>query len=393
MSQESGENGYGVVFREYVRRSVRRALADARAAEAGLPEEQREQALQTLTFALDATDAWPEARDLLVALAPKLEQAGWRDELVPFLLRGIEVSQAAGDGAAQAELRLQLAMVYLVLGKLDAARSDLIASAAGFANLHDRRNQARALNRAAYVARLQRRFPEAKEWVVAAAVLIEPGEAEEAYGDFVTACIAIDEQDWPRAQTGFRQALARWERHGDLTMIARSVTNLGTALRGGGQTEEAAACYERAIELMQQLGDEINLATTRMNLGNVFWSTGQPAAALEQYLQVEPVFRQAHDYLRLAKITMNMGLAYVDLAAWDKALAVLEASIDYQRALGNPRGIANALDSVGTVYRAQGQHAAAEATFREALAVLDPLTGQPGVASLREEIETHLREM
>ena len=112
MSQESGENGYGVVFREYVRRSVRRALADARAAEAGLPAEQREQALQTLTFALDATDAWPEARDLLVALAPKLEQAGWREEVVPFLLRGIEVSQidwgrrrsgrvapATGDGA------------------------------------------------------------------------------------------------------------------------------------------------------------------------------------------------------------------------------------------------------------------------------------------------------
>ncbi len=99
MSQESGENGYGVVFREYVRRSVRRALADARAAEAGLPAEQREQALQTLTFALDATDAWPEARDLLVALAPKLDQAGWREEVVPYLLRGIEVSESTGDDA------------------------------------------------------------------------------------------------------------------------------------------------------------------------------------------------------------------------------------------------------------------------------------------------------
>ena len=391
MRQESGDDGYGVVFREHVRRSVRRALADARATEAGLPAEQREQALQTLTFALDATDAWPEARDLLVALAPKLEQAGWRDELVPFLLRGIEVSQTAGDGAAQAELRLQLGMVYLVLGKLDEARSDLIASAAGFAGLHDRSSQARALNRAAYVARLQRRFPEAKEWVEAAADLIEPGEAEQAYGDFVTACIAVDEQDWVRAQAGFRQALAGWERHGDSTMIARSLTNLGTALRGGGQTEEAAACFERAIGLMQRPGDEINVASTRVNLGNVYWTTGQPARALEHYRAAEQVFRQAHDQLRLARVSTNMGLAYTDLGQWDNAAAAFDASIDYHRALGNLRGVANAMDALGVVYRAQSHHATAKATFREALALLETLAGQPGVASLREEVEAHLK--
>ena len=143
MSQESDENGYGVVFREYVRRSVRRALADARAAEAGLPAEQREQALQTLTFALDAIDAWPEARDLLVAIAPKLDQAGWREEVIPYLLRGIEVSELTGDDVGLAELRLQLAMVHMVMGKLDDAYGELIASAADFDRLEDRRNRAR----------------------------------------------------------------------------------------------------------------------------------------------------------------------------------------------------------------------------------------------------------
>ena len=179
-----------MVFQEYVRRSVRRALTKALATQAGLPVEQREQALQTLTFALDAIDAWPEARDLLVALAPKLDQAGWREEVVPYLLRGIDVSKTAGDDVGLAELRLQLAMVHLVMGKLDEAYGELIASAADFDRLDDRRNRARrsqsgslrgshaaALSRSDQIGRDRCGFGRA-------------GDAEEAYGDFVAATLS-----------------------------------------------------------------------------------------------------------------------------------------------------------------------------------------------------------
>ena len=50
-------------------------------------------------------------------------------------------------------------------------------------------------------------------------------------------------------------------------------------------------------------------------------------------------------------------------------------------------------DGLGVVLRAQGNRTAAEATFREALELLDTLAGQPGTASLRQEVEEHLREM
>jgi hypothetical protein len=55
--------------------------------------------------------------------------------------------------------------------------------------------------------------------------------------------------------------------------------------------------------------------------------------------------------------------------------------------------MANALDGLGVVLRALGQQAAAATTFREALELLDTLAGQPGTASLRQEVEDHLREM
>ena len=393
MHKEGGEERYGALFQGYVRRSVRLALMEARATQAGLSVEQREQGLQALTFALDASDVWPQARDLLVALAPKLEQAGWREEVVPYLQRGIQVSEIAGDAAGLAELRLQLAMVFLVTGKLDEAFGELISSAAGFASLQDPHNQARALNRAAYVARMQRRFAEATQLVAAAAALVEPGDAEEVYGEFVAARLALDAEDWTRAVAGHRRALAGWERLGNTTMIARSLTNLGSALRGAGQPEEAIACYERAIELMEQGRDDINLAATRMNLGNALWSTGYPDRALDQYRLAEPLFRQANDQLRLASMTQNMGLAYVDIGDFEQAAAMFQASIAYQRLWGNRRSIANSLDGLGVALRAQGHHAAALVAFREALELLEALAGQPGTASLRLEVEAHLREM
>ncbi len=110
-------------------------------------------------------------------------------------------------------------------------------------------------------------------------------------------------------------------------------------------------------------------------------SSGQPGsqhAALEQYRRAELVFRQANDQLRMASITQNMGLAYTDLGEFELAQAMFQTSIEYQRQRGNRRGIANSLDGLGVVLRAQGNRAAAEATFREALELLDTLAGQPG---------------
>ncbi len=106
----------------------------------------------------------------------------------------------------------------MVMGKLDEAYGELIASAADFDRLEDRRNRARALNRAAYVARMQRRYPEATALVETAAALVEPGDAEEAYGDFVAATLALDAEDWTRAMAGFNKSLARlgaFGRHDD----------------------------------------------------------------------------------------------------------------------------------------------------------------------------------
>ena len=392
MMAGSPDDAYASLFREYVQRGAQATLATVQTTGSALPAEQREQSLHTLDFALGLPDAWPEARALLLALAPKLELAGFRQDYVPYLRRGIEQCRAAGDAAGQAEMELHLGLLTLAMGRLDEARGLFSASAGRFHTLGDALNQARALNRWAYTDRLQQRTDSAVQRVHEAMALTEPQDPERVYSQFVLGCLAVDSYDWPAALDYFQQALAGWRRHGDAVMVARSLTNLGTAQRGAGQFDEASASFEQASALMIELGDPINAAVTRMNLGNLCWAQSQPQQALEHYLQAEPVFRQSQDQLRLARINTNMGLVYVQLGRWEQAQAALTSAVDLNRGLGDRRAAANALDGLGELRLRQGQPAAALAALHDALAELDGFEATPGYAALFAEIRRHIAE-
>lgn len=386
------EGPYPDLFRRYVQRGAQAALADVAAAGPALPAEQREQGLHTLDFALGLPEAWPQARDLLIALAPRLEQAGLRQDSIPRLQRGIAQCQAGGDLAGQAQLELHLGLVHLALGRLDAARDLFAASADHCQAAGDRHGQARALNRWAYVDRLQQRLESAAQRVGEAMRLATPDESEHTYGRFVLGGLALDHGDWPAALAHFQEALAGWRRHGDPLMAARSLTNLGAALRGAGRPDEAIARYQEALPLLAALGDTANEATTRMNLGNVYWQQGQPQQALAQYVQAEAALRQADDHLRLAKVNLNLGLVLRDLGQWPRAEQAIAAAIELYRSLGDRRGAANALDALAEVYLDQGRADAALPLLRQALAELEGLEGRPGYASLLAEIERDLAQ-
>src|SRR5688500_9925781 len=81
---------YPALFRAYVLRGLQHVLACVRATADLLADDVREEALHTLSFALRLDDAWPLVRDLLLAMAPKLEQVGYRDDWILYLVKGVE---------------------------------------------------------------------------------------------------------------------------------------------------------------------------------------------------------------------------------------------------------------------------------------------------------------
>ena len=144
-----------VVFRRFIQNNVQYALSRLSPGDNAVPEpEDRQWMLQALDYALEYPDAWPATRELVVALAPRMEQVGYREEWLGFLSRGIERSTEHGDEATEAELRLQLSILHQLLAQYDDARREMGISVQQFQKVGDERGRARASNRLAYVLRV-----------------------------------------------------------------------------------------------------------------------------------------------------------------------------------------------------------------------------------------------
>lgn len=383
---------YAGVFRQYVHRKTQVTLESLRIYSAVLPTEDVNDILRTLEFALGLPEAWPQTRELLILLAPKLEQAGFLRDFVPFLQRGIEQCEANGDTATQGELELLLGLFLIVMGRMPGARHLFQICASRFQDLGDRHNQARALNRWAYVERLQNQADNAASLVDKAMSLVSADDTETTYGQFVLGCLAMDRHDWSEALVYLRQALTGWQMHDDPVMIARSYTNLGSALRGAGKHDEAASSYSHAIGLMVKLGDMANVAATRMNLGNVYREQGRMELALEQYNEAEQFFRRTEDHLRLSRLNLNIGLVYIEKSQLQLAERALSAAIDSFQLLGDPRALANAMDALAVVYLLQDLPEMALSILEQAKTELHGLENRPGVVPLISDIEGHISQ-
>ncbi len=382
---------YAALFHGHIVRSVSRCLALVAGQGGKLPApREREQALLTLSYAMKSEQSWPAARELLLALAPAMERAGHRDDWIPYLEQGIEVSRQLGDVRAEAELRWYLGVILERRSLYDAARHQLAASADQFAALDDRRGQARALNRLAFVACLQRQSEEASRLAAISAQLLEAEDSERGYCDFVWGHVALDTDDWQAAHDYFSQALDRWQHGADRRMVAWGYTNLGIAKRRLDDSPGAVAAYEQAIALFNEVEDPVHEAVARMNLGNVYLMSDDPQAALAHYLAAEPVFQLVQGTLRLATVYLNIGMAYRRLQRWRDAERTLRASSDLYAQLNLPAAVANVTDELGLTYQDQGLLAQAIAEFEAALRWLP---AGPVYEAQRQSIAGHLRDV
>ena len=384
---------YPAIFRGYIVKNTQDILARVRPAGAILPPAEREQALHTLSYALNLPEAWPDTRVLLLTMAPKMEQAGYRDEWTPYLVQGIQQSQALDDSEAEAELHFQLGRVYRLRSKYKEARIEFETSIKGFERLNTPFNQARAMNRLAQVARLERRFAEATRLAEDALSLLGEQEAERGYSYLVLGMVAFDKRKWPEAVELLSLSLSLWARENNQRMMGRCLMSLGAALLPMNRYEEAIDACQKAIILFEEIQDPIHQAITQMNLGNVYHYIDQSDKALELHLQAERIFRQAQDLFYLAHINHNIGMAHRKLQQWERAEEAYLLSIEQQEKIGNVAWLGNTMDGLGLVYLGQGQPEKAVATFEEALNRLAEIEGEPGYENLFEMVSSHLREV
>jgi tetratricopeptide (TPR) repeat protein len=102
-------------------------------------------------------------------------------------------------------------------------------------------------------------------------------------------------RDHSRARELFTEVVAVARTLRDEMLVARSLNNLGGALRGSGEPERARAVHEESLAIKMRHGDQWSIATTLSNLGLALRSCRQYQEALDRHRQALELFRSTND--------------------------------------------------------------------------------------------------
>lgn len=383
---------YPIQFHHYLTSNLRYVLGLVQGAGPVLDEEVRGQALHTLSYALQAPTVWPLTREIVLTLAPKMEQGGQREHWIPYLQAALHQSEGQGDGATAGECHYQLALLYRLLSHFAAAHEHLQAALARFTGLDARRDQARVLNELAWLEHLQYHHANATDYVEQALTLLDADDPERAMAYRVQGMLAIGYERWQEAEELHRRALALFEQQGDLRKMAWSLQNLGLALRGQTRFSEAIELFQRASVVLETIGDQYHWAIVQVNLGVAYYQTSSLSLALQSYEKANIVAKHFNDQLQFARLSTNFGLVFLALTEYDKAECFFRESADLHDKLGNKSLSLNAADGVIMVYLARKQYAEAFTMAEEALTRLAQFVDAPNYPYLSASLHKHWQQ-
>jgi tetratricopeptide (TPR) repeat protein len=383
---------YRVLFQRYINAGLRQSLHRIQNLAPRLPEPDRIQAWHVLSYGLSIDSAWSDAKDLLLSLSPLMEQAGFRDEWMAYLLAGIEQARSQKDRASEGQLAIQLGLLHQLTSRFDQASEWLQQAVACFSDSADYHHLGIAYNLLANVAIQGGKADAAKNYVQKALATFTTNDPELAYTAYVQGDIALFEQKYEEAESHFRRGLALRRQQGDSRRIALALRNLALALQHLRRYEESIACNQEAIDRFEALGDIRNLATARMNLSIVYYDCGQFATALALLAQAEPDYHRTGDEQALAQLYTNRAIYQRHAGLLVDAEASSRDAIACWERLGSVGNTINALDGLGLALLAQTRYSEAIQTFKRGIDLLPQIKQHPRYRYYQRELHDHLLE-
>lgn len=379
-------------FERLLLKTATQTLAQLAASSALPTVSERDQALHVLSFALVSATAWPLARDLLLTLAPRMEQLGHRTDWIPYLERGLQVSESRGDAQAAGECQLQLGLLYRLLGEFEQAQQWIKASIATFALTDDKNGQARAYLEQAWIDHLQHRYTTANIYAEQARTLLPADAPEQALYWRTRGAIAVNQGHYAEAEVFHKQALQLFDQQGDGRKAAWTLQNLARAFYGQRQYQTAIDYYQRAAAILLDLGDAYHWAYVQMNLGTTYCDAGQPATGTDCYQSASRVFTNLNDRLNIAKTNTGIGLGYWLQGMFNQAEVVFCRSIEQFADLQDDSGRLNAVDGLAMTYLSCRKYAQAITILEQALADLVRIREAPNYQYLQQSLARHLAQ-
>ena len=349
------------------------------------------QAWHVLDYGLQKSEAWPTTRELLLELAPKMEQAGFRDEWIPYLERGKESSKLIDDQVTEIEICVHAGYLYYLQSNFEKADEWLNLGL----KLHNLTNAsdnllAKILNRLAFVAHRQQKIQIAQSLIYRVFSLNISNASELANSYYILGAIELGNRNLLDAERNHKKSLELWREHREKRKIAWGLRNLGPVLYERGMVREAVEHFQEAIAILEEIQDSHNLAVAQMNLGIVYTLSDNHQEAINLFLQAESIFVETESRLYLAKVYHNQGMVLRKVAKWKQSEKAYQKSLDLWKQLGDKPSEINTIDGLGMVLMGQGLYKDAIKLFCKALAELAKLKFHTSHDFLQNELTTHL---
>lgn len=381
---------YTDLFTAYLVNGARQALAQVQRSRAGVPEAVRIQAWHLLHYALGVDAAWPQVRELLLALAPQMEMAGHRDEWLPFLQVGIERSVARQDSLVEARLALAVGLLLRLENRYAEAEVWLGQAMTSFQKQDDTHGLAAVHNQLGRLCYLQHRDAEATCQAQQALALLDGEDPERAESHFVLGMAALNRREWATAEVQQRQSLAFRQKCGEPRTIAWAMQNVGVVLLqqseygGMDRLAEARQWLEDAIAILDSLPDPYHSAIARNSLAIVQARMGHLHEAAALYCQAETVFQSTHSPEWLARVYNNLGLVYLHDGQPVDAERNFRAGVELYRQMENDVARLNTQHGIVLALLAQERYAEAAILCEIGLGELDVLQAAPAQYAEKE---------
>jgi CHAT domain-containing protein/Flp pilus assembly protein TadD len=167
---------------------------------------------------------------------------------------------------------------------------------------------------------------------------------------------------YARAVASFQLARDVAQHLSDRKTLGQALNNLGSALRGVGQYEQALEALHQSLAL-KDAEDRAGRATSLAALGLVYQARGEFPTALEYFRQSLVVREALGEPAARASTLTHLGNNYFGQGLYRQALEY------YQRSLSLRAADGGTLHNIGNIYRHQGNYPLAQEYYQRALAL------------------------
>ena len=294
----------------------------------------------------------------------------WLDAERPSLIAAVTMAASTGRDQIAMLLPLKLGEYLSWRRRFDDWLSISMVSRDAARRLHDRGNEAAALNHLGLALREMRRFEEAiTAHQDAAAIFRETGNRHGEGMALSNLGLALGEAGRvEEAITAHQDAAAIFRETGDRRGEGMALNNLGLALGKAGRLEEAITAHQDAAAIFRETGDRHREGMALGNLGFALREAGRVGEAITADHEAAAVFRETGDRHGEGGALGNLGIALREAGRLGEAITAGQDAAAIFREIGDHRE-GGALTNLGIALREAGRLGEAITAHQDAAAI------------------------